>query len=82
MLERFDHERRITVAYSNSMDDIKELPQIGTMKKATDAIRALNKQLHIQDEADDHPSKPSEKPPTPLKLIQGKYKHGGRVANA
>ena len=39
------------VAYSNAMDDLKPLPQISTMKQASAEIRALNKQLGINDEA-------------------------------
>ena len=72
----------LEILFENKVGDLKERPEIGTLKKATDTIRALNKQLHIQDEAEGTPSKPAEKPATPLKLIQGKYKHGGRVANA
>lgn len=40
------------VAYSNDMSDFKALPQIGIMKQASAEIRALNKQLGINDEAD------------------------------
>lgn len=40
------------VAYSNDMSDLKALPQIGIMKQASAEIRALNKQLGINDEAD------------------------------
>lgn len=36
-------------AYSNDMGDLKEFPQIGTLKKASAEIRALNKQLGIAD---------------------------------
>ena len=39
----------IQVAYSNKLDDIKALPQISTMKQASAEIRALNKQLGIND---------------------------------
>lgn len=42
----------IQVAYSNSMDDIRALPQIATMKQASAEIRALNKQLGINDGRD------------------------------
>lgn len=38
------------VAYATALDEIKELPQIGTMKKASAEIRSLNKQLGINDE--------------------------------
>jgi len=39
------------VAYSNDVGDLKALPQIATMKQASAEIRALNKQLGIDDEA-------------------------------
>ena len=57
----------IQVAYSNDMSDIKELPQIGTLKKASAEIRALNKQLSITDTA-----MPEKAKVTKLELIQGK----------
>lgn len=37
------------VAYANEMGDIRQLPQISTMKTASAEIRALNKQLGICD---------------------------------
>ena len=37
------------VAYANDMGDIRQLPQITTMKTASAEIRALNKQLGIAD---------------------------------
>ena len=42
----------IRVAYSNEMGDIRALPQISTMKQASAEIRALNKQLGINDGRD------------------------------
>lgn len=57
----------IEVAYGNNMGDVKELPQIGTMKKASDAIRALNKQLGIKDEVQSEQPKKKE---TVLSVIQ------------
>lgn len=39
------------VAYSNELGDVKALPQLSTMKQASAEIRALNKQLGINDEA-------------------------------
>lgn len=39
------------VAYQNDMGDIKAMPQLSTMKQASAEIRALNKQLGINDEA-------------------------------
>ncbi len=63
----------IMVAYSNQIDDIKELPQISTLKKATDSIRQLNKQLQINDE----PAQVVQV--NPLTQIQSKYKNGLKV---
>lgn len=40
----------VRVAYSNDLGDIKALPQLSTMKQASAEIRALNKQLGINDE--------------------------------
>lgn len=41
----------IAVAYTNDMNDVKALPQVGMLKQASAEIRALNKQLGINDEA-------------------------------
>ena len=41
----------IQVAYSNDLNDIKALPQVGMLKQASAEIRALNKQLGINDQA-------------------------------
>lgn len=41
----------VQVAYQNDMGDIKALPQLSTMKQASAEIRALNKQLGIDDTA-------------------------------
>lgn len=41
----------VQVAYENDMGDLKALPQLSTMKQASAEIRALNKQLGINDEA-------------------------------
>lgn len=38
-------EDGLQVAYENNMKDIKEVPQIGTIKKATVEIRALEREL-------------------------------------
>ena len=56
----------VQVAYMNDMGDIKALPQLATMKQASAEIRALNKQLGINDEA-----APAADPRTvPLYVIQ------------
>ena len=41
----------VSVAFYNKLGDIKAIPQIDTLKKASAEIRALNKQLGINDEA-------------------------------
>ncbi len=49
------------VAYSNDMGDVKAMPQLSTMKQASAEIRALNKQLGINDEhkGAEHAGKPT-----------------------
>lgn len=59
----------------NDKGDINAMPQIGTLKQASAEIRALNKQLGINDEA--HAEvKPKE---TKLYAIQGNRR--ARAAN-
>lgn len=41
----------IQVAYQNDIGDVKAFPQLATMKQASAEIRAINKQLGINDEA-------------------------------
>ncbi len=43
-------ENGVMVAYTNKLGDEKAMPQIATMKQASAEIRALNKQLGINDE--------------------------------
>lgn len=50
-MEDMDDGGEINVAYMNDMGDLKALPQVGMMKQASAEIRALNKQLGIDDEA-------------------------------
>ena len=59
----------VQVAYSNDLGDIKALPQLSTMKQASAEIRALNKQLGIDDEAK---PKQSERRVIPLDVIKSK----------
>lgn len=67
------------VAYSNDMSDLKALPQIGIMKQASAEIRALNKQLGINDEADGGEAVGEG---SVLTLVQGKRKdRRARAAN-
>lgn len=63
------------VAYMNDKGDINAMPQIGTLKQASAEIRALNKQLGINDEAHAE-AKPKE---TKLYAIQGNRR--ARAAN-
>ena len=57
----------IQVAYQNDLGDIKALPQLSTMKQASAEIRAINKQLGIDDEA--KPQQPKKRT-EPLYVIQ------------
>ena len=66
----------VQVAYQNDMGDIKALPQLSTMKQASAEIRALNKQLGIEDEAK---PQPKENKVVPLHVIQANRK--ARAAN-
>lgn len=50
----------VQVAYRNDMGDLKALPQLSTMKQASAEIRALNKQLGINDEAQQKPHEPAK----------------------
>ena len=43
---------RVRVAYENDMGDVRAMPQTATMKQASAEIRALNKQLGINDGRD------------------------------
>ena len=61
------------VAYQNDIGDLKAMPQLATMKQASAEIRALNKQLGINDEAR---AEVSSKEEVPLVLIRSKYKDG------
>lgn len=50
-MEDLDYNGSIQVAYQNDLGDIKAFPQLATMKQASAEIRALNKQLGINDTA-------------------------------
>lgn len=68
----------IQVAYTNDIGDIKPLPQLSTMKQASAEIRALNKQLGINDEA-----KPQSKGLTTLAVITNqRAERRSRAANS
>lgn len=51
----------IQVAYMNKFDDLKALPQIAVLKQASAEIRALNKQLGINDQAQNQDKKKTKK---------------------
>lgn len=68
----------IRVAYQNDLGDIKAYPQLSTMKQASAEIRAINKQLGINDEATAE-TKPSKE--TMLYVIQGSRKRKSGAAN-
>lgn len=57
------------VAYQNDMGDLKAMPQLAVMKQASTEIRAINKQLGIEDEA--YTVKPVAKEST-LHVIQNR----------
>lgn len=67
------------VAYMNSMDDIKAMPQLATMKQASAEIRALNKQLGINDSHEEVIV--GKKKNSTLALIQGRRDRKARAAN-
>ena len=64
-MDDLDYQGSIQVAYQNNLGDLKALPQLSTLKQASAEIRALNKQLGINDEAT-----PQETRISPLYVIQ------------
>lgn len=64
-----DYNGELRVAYQNDIGDIKAFPQLSTMKQASAEIRALNKQLGIDDDVTPEQTKPKE---TKLYVIQAK----------
>lgn len=78
-MDDLDYGGTIQVAYQNDMGDLKPMPQIGTLKQASAEIRALNKQLGINDEAQDKPTRRRE---TPLNVITlNRQNRQARAAN-
>ncbi|MBQ9621239.1 MAG: hypothetical protein IJR41_04815 [Atopobiaceae bacterium] len=67
----------VQVAYQNDMGDLKAMPQLATMKQASAEIRALNKQLGINDS---HVG--AQVKDTPLQIIVNRRKDARRAANA
>lgn len=76
-IDDMDDIFRGQVAYTNDMGDIKAIPQIETMKKASAEVRQLNRQLGIVDTAR---SEQKRAEVTPLELIRGKYKGRGAAS--
>lgn len=70
----------IQVAYENNMGDIKALPQISTMKQASAEIRALNKQLGINDGRDSDTEEDDDGSVDVISLVQGRGPAARRAA--
>ena len=62
-MEDLDYDGEINVAYQNNLGDIKAMPQLAVMKQASAEIRAISKQLGIEEER-------PEAVRTPLHVIQ------------
>lgn len=63
----------VHVAYQNDIGDVKAMPQLSTMKQASAEIRAINKQLGIDDEVEPEAFR---REATVLEIVRGKYKDG------
>lgn len=66
-MEDITYGDTIQVAYQNDIGDVKAFPQLATMQRASAEIRAINKQLGINDEVTKVDEKPKE---TKLYVIQ------------
>lgn len=66
------------VAYQNDAGDLRPMPQLSTMKQASAEIRALNKQLGINDSA----PAAEKKKGTVLNVIQLNRQKKARAAGA
>ena len=55
--------------YENKLEDIKPMPQLAILKQASAEIRAINKQLGINDEAQ------SEQPNREVTVIHGLFEN-------
>lgn len=60
-LSEIESNGEIQTAYSNEMGDIKPLPQLSTMAKASAEIRALSKQLGLYGNQEEQQEKPKVK---------------------
>ena len=68
------------VAYQNENGDLKALPQLSAMKQASAEIRALNKQLGINDQAPVR--QPEARKETTLNVIKFRREEKARAARA
>lgn len=57
-LDEISRDGEIMTAYTNEAGDIKALPQLSTMAKASAEIRALSKQLGLYDQQREEKPKP------------------------
>lgn len=76
-IDDITYSGEVQVAYENKMGDIKALPQLEIMKKASAEIRAINKQLGISDSYEEKP-----RANTPLQLVINRRANGNRAATA
>ena len=67
-LEEIGSGGELQTAYTNDMGDIKQLPQLSTMAKASAEIRALSKQLGLFEAKEEKPDRPRAKV-TPFERI-------------
>ena len=74
-LEEIESGGEIQTAYTNDMGDIKQLPQLSTMAKASAEIRALSKQLGLFEAREEKPDKPKAKV-TPFERIAQQRANG------
>ena len=56
-LDEIEVGGEIQTAYTNEIGDIKPLPQLSTMAKASAEIRALSKQLGLLEQREEKPDK-------------------------
>ncbi|MCQ2382996.1 MAG: hypothetical protein MJ060_04195, partial [Clostridia bacterium] len=75
MVDISDYEG-VHIAYTNENGDVKAFPQLATMKQASAEIRALNKQLNINDQVDTTERKPTL---NVLEKVQGEYENQKRT---
>ena len=76
-MDDLDYDGEMQVAYANKIGDVKQMPQISTMKTASSEIRALNKQLGINDE-----SNVDEKPKKEAKVYVFQQKRQAKAKNS